>query len=138
MLRQEDRSRHRRLGAFVVFAVGIAIVVAFVEPDLPRDQPLIFRLPANASMPVRLQVSFTEPGAARASRGFEVTLTGREGREFRHEVRIPNGDYLVTTELTSTHSSATNAAFGIETSELHRVTLNGQETIIVLDGEGSE
>jgi hypothetical protein len=136
--RPEERSRHRRYGALVVLAVGAAILLALFEPDFPRDQTLIFRLPSTGATPLELEVAFTPVGAARATQGFSIALTEPKRREIRHEVRLPNGDYLVTIELTSTHYSAPNAPAKLETSVGRRVTLSGQETLIVLDGEGSE
>jgi hypothetical protein len=138
VLRPEERSRHRRHGALVVLAVGAAILLALFEPDFPRDQTLVFRLPSSDATPHELEVAFTPVGATRATQGFSIALTEPQRREIRHEVRLPNGDYLVTIELTSTHYSASNAPVKLETSAVRRVTLSGQETLIVLDGEGSE
>ena len=126
------------LVALVVLAVGALVLLALFEPDFPRDQTLIFRLPSRDSTPLELEVAFTPVGAARATQGFSITLSEPKRREIRHEVRLPNGDYLVTIGLTSTHYSASNAPAKLETSEVRRVTLSGQETLIVLDGEGSE
>jgi hypothetical protein len=138
VLRPEERSRHRRYGALVVLAVGAATLLALFEPGFPRDQALIFRLPKNHTKPLELEVAFTPVGAARATQGFSIALSEAQRREIRHEVRLPNGDYLVTIELTSTHYSASNAPAKLETTEVRRVTLSGEETLIVLDGEGSE
>jgi hypothetical protein len=138
LLEARDRSRKRRLGAFVVLAVGTALVLAVLEPDWPREQPLIFRLPNGEATPLRLDVALTEVGAARALQGFSIALESRRARDVRHSLRVPNGDYLVTIELTSTHSSASNVPAKIASSAVRRVTLTGEETLIVVDGEGSE
>jgi hypothetical protein len=121
----------------VVLAVGVALVVATLEPDWPRDQKLVFRLPNSGFTPSRLEASFVPIGAARAIQGFTIALEPGQ-REVRHPTRLPDGDYLVTIGLTSTHSSGPNAPVKLETSEVRRVTLSGEETLIVLDGEGSE
>jgi hypothetical protein len=133
----EQTNRRRRFGALVVLAVGVALVLATLKPDWPRDQSLVFRLPNTNSTPSRLEASFVPIGAARAIQGFTLALEpGR--REVRHQVRLPDGDYLVTIGLTSTHYSGPNAPVKLETSEVRRVTLSGEETSIVLEGEGSE
>jgi hypothetical protein len=133
----EDGARKRRLGALVVLAAGAALVLTTLKPDWPRDQTLIIRLPKSDALPSRLEASFVPVGAARAVQGFTLALEpGR--REVRHQSRLPDGDYLVTIELTSTHSSGPSAAATLDTSEVRRVTLSGEETLIVLDGESSE
>lgn len=133
----EDSARHRRKGALLILGVGFALVLTTLGPDWPKDQPLNFRLPATHSGPSRLQVSFTRVGAARALQGFTLELDGST-RSVRHQPRLPDGDYLVTIELTSTHSSGREPPAKMETSEVRRVTLAGQETTIVIEGEQPE
>lgn len=133
----EEGARRRRLGALVVLAVGAAVVFTTLKPDWPREQTLIIRLPKNELAPSRLEASFVPIGASRAVQGFMLAIEpGR--REIRHQSRLPDGDYLVTIGLTSTHSSESSGPVKLETSEVRRVTLSGEETLIVLDGEGSE
>lgn len=131
----ETRSRNRRFGAFAVLALGTALTFATLEPDFPRDQNLVFRLPRGDAEPVRLEAVFTPVGAARATQGFTLALRDTRTRDVRHRPRLPNGDYLVTVELTSTHSSAREPRVEIATTEVRRVTLSGQEMVIVLEGE---
>jgi hypothetical protein len=133
----EQSARHRRKGALLVLGIGFALVLTTLQPDWPKDQPLIFRLPATHSGAGRLQASFTRVGAARALQGFTIELDGSQ-RSVRHQPRLPDGDYLVTIELTSTHSSGRNPPAKMETTEVRRVTLGGQETTIVIEGEQSE
>ncbi len=134
----EDGARHRKKGALLILAVGFALVLTTLGPDLPKDQPLNFRLPAaHSGGPLRLQVSFTRVGAARALQGFTLELDGST-RSVRHQPRLPDGDYLVTIELTSTHSSGREPPAKMETTEVRRVTLAGQETTILIEGEQSE
>lgn len=133
----DDSARKRRKGALVILAVGFALVLTTLQPDWPKDQPMIFRLPAAHAGRGRLQASFTKVGATRALQGFSIELDG-SARSVRHQPRLPDGDYLVTIELTSTHSSGREPPVKMETSEVRRVTLAGQETTIVIEGEQSE
>jgi hypothetical protein len=138
LIARTEGSRRKRLGAMFVLVVGVAIVLTMLKPDWPREQTLIFRLPRSDATPVRLEAAFTPVGAVRAVQGFSLDLSATRARDVRHQPRIPDGDYLVTIELTSTHSTGSIAPVKLETSEVRRVTLSGEETLIVLDGESSK
>lgn len=133
----EDASRRQRLGALLVLVVGAAIVISSMGGSVPREQPLVFRLPRSAQgRTSALAAQFTKVGEAEPNAGVSLGLTGSQSRDVRHTVRLPDGDYIVSVELTSDEPAGPSAPTKTETSYSRRVTLNGHETLVVLDSKG--
>jgi len=136
---EPERRRHRRLGAWLVLLVGVGLAATTLGPAVPRDQVVVFRLPRAAEPgPVRLDASFTQVGEREPQAGVSLTLDGGRPREVRHELRLPNGDYIVALELTSGANAGPSAPKKSETSRARRVTLAGDETLVVFEAEGSD
>jgi hypothetical protein len=83
-------------------------------------------------------VSFTKVGEREPAHGVSLRLVPPILRDVRVQVRLPDGEYLVTLSLTYTDITGPSAPEKAETSRPHRVTLTGQETLVVFDAEGSE
>src|SRR5688572_1406633 len=92
----EERASLRRKLARMVLLLGLGLTLVYLLPRLPREQTLVFRVPANDVE--RLEVSFTPRGESDAWGGFSLRLPGAS-RDVRHEVELPNGDYELSIEL---------------------------------------
>ncbi|HLV67552.1 MAG TPA: hypothetical protein VKY73_17140 [Polyangiaceae bacterium] len=130
-------ARERRLGALVTLAVGLALGATYLDRSRPREQPIVVRLsPELARTTEALEASFTPVGEREPVHGVTLALDGSERAPIRLEPRLRNGDYLLTIELTSTHS-VRGSGGKTETIQTHRVTLNGEQTLVFVD-ESSE
>jgi hypothetical protein len=131
----------RRRAAFAFLAVGLVLASRAVSRDLPHEQTLIFRLSENQRhVPLTLHASLTRVGESEACAGLTVTLSGSEAAangDPRHTLRLPNGDYVVTTRW-HTASGAGAAPKEDETSRVERVTLTGGESIVPLVSRAPE
>lgn len=134
-----ERSRQRRFGALLVLVIGIAVAVTVFGESAPQDQALVFRLPMRpgASATV-LEAHFTPVGEREPIRGLTLTVSFPQPREVRQPVRLPDGDYIVAVQLTWEPVSGPSAPVKMETISARRVTLNGHETLVVLDAKGSD
>jgi len=138
----------RRRAAFAFLAVGLVLSAQAVSRDLPHEQTLVFRLSENQRhVPLTLHASLTHVGDGEACAGLSVTRSGTEttaNGDPRHTLRLPNGDYVVTT--TWTYERAERAVPGSraerakeeETSRVERVTLTGGEIIVPLVSRARE
>jgi len=126
----------RRLGVGVL-ATGALLIAVTAGRDVPREQPLVFRLDRPLDRGGRLTASFTRVGDAEANVGFTLELPPGPSRNVTHKVRLPNGDYIVTvdvaggepTENVQAEASGPSARAG-ETSARERVTLSGSEVVV--------
>lgn len=117
----------RRRAALAFLALGLALTAGALSRDLPHEQILIFRLSeTDRHVPLTLHVSVTRAGETEACAGLTVTRTGNERADPRQNLRLPDGDYVVTARWTS---AATKEE---ETSRVERVTLTGGEMIVPL------
>jgi hypothetical protein len=133
------RQRLRRIGGFVLLGLGLLLGSRLLNKTWPREQTVIFRLPRNlAEVATRLDASFTPLGASEPARGLSLTLNPPGPRDLRQTVNLPEGEYLIALELTYSDKSGPSAPVKSETSRARRVTLAGQETLVVFDVEGSE
>lgn len=151
----------RRRAAVVVLAVLAVVLFQTVSRDLPREQTLIFRFPLGGRTDAtELTASFTRVGEREARAGVTLSLREVAGHDIRCSVHLPNGDYIVTVELTggangssvsdnkSAHRAPQNsgtltardAASEIrsETMVVRRVTLEGAESVVPLGARTSE
>jgi len=136
---EPERRRNRRLGAWLVLGVGIALAATQLGPAVPRDQTIVFRLPpAEGRGTTRLDASFTKVGERESHAGVSLTLEAPRPARVRHRLRLPNGDYIVALQLTSGATTGPSAPEKTETSRARRVTLSGDETLIVFEAEGSD
>jgi hypothetical protein len=98
-----NQSALRRRAAVVVLAVLAVVLFQTVSRDLPREQTLIFRFPLGGrTSATELTASFTRVGEREARAGVTLSLRGVTGHDIRCSVHLPNGDYIVTVELTET------------------------------------
>lgn len=120
-------SKGRRRLAVSFLALGALVVVATVDKDYPREQPIVFRLPDSRA--ASLTASFTKVGDAEARTGFTLAVPERAFRDVSHTIRVPNGDYIVTVELRRPME---------ETSVSQRVSLAGGEVVVAVPARASE
>jgi hypothetical protein len=96
----------RRRAAVVVLALLAVVLVQTVSRDLPREQTLIFRFPlGERTDATELTASFTRVGEREARAGVTLSLRDVTGHDIRCSVHLPNGDYIVTVELTEAASA---------------------------------
>jgi hypothetical protein len=137
-----EPKRSRRIGALVVLGVGALLVSRLIDNAWPQEQTVIFRLPRDlAEVATRFEASFTSVGEPTPARGFTLTLSPPSSRDLRQTVTLPEGDYIVAQEVTypdSTSATGPSAPKKSETSRPQRVTLSGDETLIVFVSEGPE
>jgi hypothetical protein len=122
----------RRLGVLAL-GVGVAVVIATVSNDYPREQPIVFRLPDTRGG--TLSASFTKVGEAEARTGFTLELGDRAHRDVNHSIRAPNGDYIVTIEFRPAERGDDTSP---ETSVSERVSLSGSEVVVPVPARASE
>lgn len=133
------RQRLRRLGGIVLLGVGLLLGSRVLNRTWPKEQTVVFRLPRQlAEVATRLDASFTPVGDAAPARGLSLTLNPPGLRDVRHVVSLPDGEYIIALELTHPDKSGPSAPEKSETSRARRVTLAGQETLVVFDVESSE
>jgi hypothetical protein len=134
-----QRQRLRRVGGLVLLGIGLLLTTRVLSRTWPKEQTVVFRLPRPlAEVATRLEASFTPLGDAAPARGLSLTLNPPGPRDLRQTVDLPDGEYIVALELTYTDKSGPSAPEKSETSRARRVTLTGQETLVVFDVEGSE
>jgi hypothetical protein len=112
------QSALRRRAAVVVLALLAVVLFQTVSRDLPREQTLIFRFPlGERTDATALTASFTRVGESEARAGVTLSLREVVGHDIRCSVHLPNGDYIVTVELTE----ATSRELGSSVSD-HKST----------------
>lgn len=131
--------RRRRLGAIALLLVGAAVTSRVLGGSWPRDQGLTFRLPRDSlGRNQRLDVAFTPVSEREPAHGLSLQLVAPAQRDVQASVRLRDGEYIIALSLTYTDKSGPSAPEKTETSRPHRVTLAGQQTLVVFDAEGSE
>lgn len=136
---QREKRRLRRVGGLVVLVVGILVVSRWLGDSWPRDQVVVFRLPPDlAREATRLDATFTPVGEREPARGLSLALRAPSPRDLREEISLPAGEYIVALQLTYGNNAGPSAPKKSETSRARRVRLNGDETVVVFDAEGSE
>jgi hypothetical protein len=94
-------SKVRRRAALIVLALLAFVLFHTISRDLPREQQLVFRFPLGERPPAEeLTASFTRVGEREARAGISLSLRELKGHDIRCSVHLPNGDYIVTVELT--------------------------------------
>lgn len=158
-------SKVRRRAALIVLALLAFVLFHTISRDLPREQPLVFRFPLGERPDANeLTASFTRVGEREARAGITLSLRELKGHDVRCSVHLPNGDYIVTVELTegATDTEKKNASPNkngsegaltgtypedvnkgpsrnrVETLFVRRVTLEGAESIVPLGARTSE
>ena len=132
----------RRRYAFLFLVAGGVLVATTVSKDVPREQPIVFRLADRRA--VTLTASFTRVGEAEARTGFTLSLPDRAFPDVTHTIRVPNGDYLVTVEIRrpesgrSADGSEPGPASSDETSLSRRVSLSGSEVVVPVPARATE
>lgn len=136
---QREKRRLRRVGSLVALLVGFLVVSRWLGETWPREQVVVFRLPRElAREATRLDAAFTPVGEREPARGLSLSLRPPSPRDLRQELSLPSGEYIVTLELTYGNNAGPSAPKKSETSRARRVRLNGDETLVVFDAEGSE
>ncbi|MGC4088298.1 MAG: hypothetical protein QM756_10430 [Polyangiaceae bacterium] len=134
-----ESHRLRRLGGFVVLVVMVLLVSHWLKGSMPREHAVVFRLPAETvGVVTRLSASFTPVGEAEAAHGLDIALHPPVPRNIHEKVRLPDGDYIVLLELTYGDLTGPSAPKKSETSRPRRVSLAGDQTLVVFEAEGSE
>jgi len=123
----------RRRIAFAFLMLGGVLALRTVARDVPKEQTLVFRLDEAARHePLALRATLTRVGESEARAGFSFTRHGDESGDPREIVNLPDGDYVVTIDVTGANESAGAAAKEYKTSRAVRVTLRGGEIIVPL------
>lgn len=136
---EQERNQRRRWGAFLLLAIGLAVAFSSLGRSWPREQTVVFRLPKAATLtPTRLAITFTRVGEREPERGLAIALPQPFYRDVREQLHLPNGDYIVAAGITWTDTAGPSAPVTTETNAARRITLNGSETLVVLDAEGLE
>lgn len=131
--------RRRRWGALAVLVVAFAVVFTTVNESVPRDQTITVRLPDRPELrPTLLAMYFTPVGEREPLRGVSIAVERASPRQIRQRIRLPDGDYIVSLELTWAHRTGPSAPEFTETSHARRVTLSGDETFVTFEAEGSD
>jgi hypothetical protein len=134
---ENERARGRRWSALLVLVVGALLALTTLNRSVPKEQPLVFRLPQHPEFTATaLAAQLTPAGQREPIAGVSIALDSPQPREVRRPLRVPDGDYIVSVELTWNHSSGPSAPVKTETSRTHRVSLTGHETLVVLDSKG--
>jgi len=135
----------RQRVAFLVVAVGAVLLVQAVARDWPHEQTLIFRLEGElAKTPLKLDTSVTRAGEREARGGMTLVRNGEERDNPRQTLRVPNGDYVVTVVWVEREArprggiSTAPETKEVETSSVHRVTLEGGEVVVPVHPRVSE
>jgi hypothetical protein len=119
----------RRRIAFAFLMLGGVLAVRTVARDVPKEQVLVFRLDGAARHePIALHASLTRIGESEARAGFSFTRHGDESADPREIVNLPDGDYVVTIDVTFRDEAAKE----YKTSRAERVSLRGGEIIVPL------
>ena len=131
-----ERRRARQLGGFLALVVGLLIAGQWFKARVPEDQSIAIRLPSDlAARARRLELNFTPVGEVEPARGLTRSLSPPAPTTIHEHVRLPNGDYIVTLELTCGDESGPLAPKKTETSKARRVSLSGEETLVIFDAE---
>ncbi|HET9958771.1 MAG TPA: hypothetical protein VFQ61_29965 [Polyangiaceae bacterium] len=135
----DGRARFRRTGGLVLLLVGVLLSGQLLKGSWPRERTLIFRIPqAACQTATQLTAHFTEVGEREPFHGLTMALTPPSPRNLRQRITIPDGDYIVTLELTYGSITGPIAPEKPETSRARRVSLSSDETLVEFDAEGSE
>jgi hypothetical protein len=127
------------VGGLVVLGVGLLVAHNVLKHSWPQEQTVVFRIPRHlAEVATRLEANFTPLGDTEPIRGLVLTLNPPGKANLRHTLSLPDGEYIISLELTYSDKSGPSAPTKSETSRARRVTLQGQETLVVFDVEGSE
>lgn len=122
-----------------MLGVGLLLATRLLNRSWPREQTVVFRLPRPlAEVATRLEASFTPLGDTEPARGLSLTLNPPGPRDLRQTLDLPDGEYIIALDLTYPDKSGPSAPEKSETSRARRVTLMGQETLVVFDVESSE
>jgi hypothetical protein len=107
------------------------VLVAGLLVNWPREQPLVFRLGPNRERITRIQAAWTRTTETEPAGGVTLEFPAPPPKEVRQRIRVPDGDYLVSVELTLRDPSGKPQ----ETSWTGRVTLRGHETTLLVDDD---
>ena len=123
----------------MVLGVGLFAAFQWLDEGWPRDQSIGVRLPAAlVSCAERLDLNFTPVGEREPARGVSISLSQPVPQIVRQQVHLPNGDYIIALELTCGSKSGPSAPKKSKTSRPRRVSLSGEETLVVFDAETPE
>jgi hypothetical protein len=132
----------RQRFAFLFLAVGAVLLARAAARDWPHEQRLIFHLEGElARTPLRLDTSVTRVGEGEARAGMTLERDGSERTNPTQTLRVPNGEYVVTVAWEPKQNAVLNALGEpkeVETSSVHRVTLEGGEVVVRVRSRVSE
>ena len=116
----------RRLLARGALLGGVVLVVALFSPALPREQVLLLRVGPGVE---RIEASFTPEGDSVPVSAVKLAFPGAAPSRVRHVLSLPNGRYVIQVQVERGPTDAHR-----ETSYVRRVTLQGGEAELPLDG----
>ncbi|HEY2406842.1 MAG TPA: hypothetical protein VGI10_12610 [Polyangiaceae bacterium] len=124
----------RKLVSRAVIIAGLLPLLAYASRWVPREQTLVFELPASTGVAARFSATWRHSGEREPLGGATWTFESPPNR-VTYRVSLPDGDYVVNLELSSTDSA--QAHEGVQTSWERRVTLRAGETVLVVAPNGS-
>lgn len=131
-----ERPWWRRAALRVALIGGAALALSPLLSKLPREQTLVFRSEDDGVR--RLDVSWMRDGEPEALGGVSLSFPERSRRVVRHQVSLPNGEYLLSIAVERATGGETGESAVIdprtsnarETSWVRRVNLEGGEIVI--------
>jgi hypothetical protein len=142
----------RRLATRAVVVFGAVWLGGIVMRSLPHDQVLLFPVGSVFPNATRFSASWREARDKESRGGVTLTFTTSPPLQIREHASLPNGDYVVSIEVTaeSRDQIAKDSQIGAQTPQVssgrggvqtnieRRVTLAGGETTIALAAGASE
>ncbi len=117
----------KRLARWVL-VLGAVTLVLYLGPRWPREQELVFELGPSRGDLTRLEASWSKEGDPEVGGGMTWDFQGPPPESVRRTLSLPNGQYMITVELTYKGSGNTRP----KTSWARRVILGGTRTTLQL------
>ena len=140
----------RRLATRGVVVLGAVLVGGELMRSAPHEQTLIFPVGSVFPNATHFAASWKQPGDDEPRGGVSLTFEHAPPLQVRQHAKLPNGDYIVTIDITTDipeaeqHETARAAAEhgergetsgrseGLQTNIERRVSLGGGEALIAL------
>lgn len=123
----------------LVLLGGLALAAVVVAPTIPRDQTLVFRLGEEVQPVRRLEATWTRYGQDEPTGGVTLTFPDHAPRLVRHQLHVPNGQYVLAIvleraapETTSRERANLRGEHTARIRYVRRVDLEGGKTIVPL------
>ncbi|HEY4102552.1 MAG TPA: hypothetical protein VGM44_01635 [Polyangiaceae bacterium] len=140
----------RRLATRAIVIFGAVWLGGIAMRSLPHDQVLLFPVGSVFPNATRFAASWRQAGDKESRGGVTLTFTTPPPLQIRQHASLPNGDYVVSIEVTAREfderakdpqiaartAQVSRGGGGMQTNIERRVTLAGGETTIALAAGG--